>query len=144
MSTERAAVATSIASAAARARDTLLLTACLLSDDLQILVLSLWLDVHSLTTLDVAISSRRLRPSWLTVLRCLRSDAMDNWGHSLSSLMWLSKRGIRPSRVLIKTNYSLVRGSDILLVDTGDIVYLGLKRCHNITDQCIVDVVCCC
>ena len=66
-----------------------------LSDDLQILVLSLWLDVRSLTTLDVAVSSRRLTPNWLTVLRCLRSDAVDNWDHSLSSLMWLSTRGIR-------------------------------------------------
>ena len=99
----------------------------LLSDDLQILLLSLWLDVRSLTTSDVAVSSRRLRPSWLTVLRCLRSDAMDNWGHSLSSLMWLSKRGIRASRVRIKMDNSLVRGCDILLVDTSDIVHLGLR-----------------
>ena len=73
--------------AAARASDHLLLMArlfnFLLSDDLQILLLSLWLDVRSLTTLDVTVSSRRLRPSWLTILRCLRSDAMVNWGHSL-------------------------------------------------------------
>ena len=113
----------------------------LLSDDLQNLVLSLWLDVRSLTTLDVAISSRRLRPSWLTVLRCLRSDAMDNWGHSLSSLMWLSKRGIRASRLQMKMDSSLVRGCDILLVDTSDIVHLGLVGCINMTDQCMVDIV---
>ena len=113
----------------------------LLSDDLQIVVLSLWLDVRSLTTLDVAVSSRRLRPTWLTVLRCLRSDAVDNWGHSLSSLMWLSKRGIRASRVRMKMDSSLVRGCDILLVNTTDIVHLGLRGCSNITDQCIVDIV---
>ena len=112
----------------------------LLSDDLQIHLLSLWLDVRSLTTLDVAVSSRRLRPSWLTVLRCLKSDAVDNWGHSLSSLMWLSKRGIRASRVRMKMDHSLVRGCDILLVDMSDIVHLGLKRCYNMSDQCIVDV----
>ena len=106
----------------------------LLSDDLQILVLSLWLDVRSLTTLDVAVSSRTLRPTWLTVLRCLRSDAMDNWGHSLSSLMWLSTRGIRASRVEMKMDNSLVRGCDILLVDTSDIVHLGLVGCINMTD----------
>ena len=116
----------------------------LLSDDLQILFLSLWLDVHSLTTLDVAVSSRRLRPSWLTVLRRLRSDAVDNWGHSLLSLMWLSKRGVRASRVRMKMDNSLVRGCDILLVDTSDIVHLGLRECSNMTDQCIVDVVYCC
>ena len=113
----------------------------LLSDDLQILFLSHWLDVRSLTTLDVAVSSRRLRPSWLTVLQCLRSDAVDNWDHSLSSLMWLSKRGIRATRVRMKMDNSLVRGCDILLVDTSDIVHLGLRGCSNMTDQCIVDVV---
>jgi hypothetical protein len=32
----------------------------LLSDDLQILFLSLWLDIRSLSTLDVAISCHRL------------------------------------------------------------------------------------
>ena len=131
--------------AAARASDHSLLMAplfhSLLSDDLQILLLSVWLDVPSLTTLDEAVSSRRLRPSWLTVLRCLRSDALDNWGHSLSSLIWLSKRGIRASRVRMKMDCSLVRGCDILLVDTSDIVHLGLRGCFNMTDQCIVDVV---
>ena len=116
----------------------------LLSDDLQIFLLSLWLDVRSLATLDVAVSSRRLRLSWLTVLRCLRSDAVDNWGHSLSSLMWLSKRGIRASRVWMKMDSSPVRGCDILLVDTSDIVHLGLRGCSSMTDQCILDVVYCC
>ena len=129
---------------AARGSDHLLLMArlfhSLLSDDLQILLLSLCLDVRSLTTLDVAVSSRRLRPNWLTVLRCLRSDAVNNWGHSLSSLMWLSTRGIRASRVRMKMDKSLVRGRDILLVDTSDIVHLGLEGCSNITDQCIVDI----
>ena len=113
----------------------------LISDDLQILLLSLFLDVRSLTNLDVAVSSRRLRPSWLTVLRCFRSDAVDNWGHSLSSLMWLSIRGIRASRVRIKMDCSPVRGCDILLVDTSDLLHLGLGGCLNMTDQCIVYVV---
>ena len=113
----------------------------LLSDDVQILVLSLWLDVRSLTTLDVAVSSRRLRPNWLTVLRCLRSGALDNWDHSRSSLMWLAKRGIRASRVQMKMDKSLVRGCDILLVDTSDIVHIGLGGCHHMTDQCVVDIV---
>ena len=66
----------------------------LLSDDVLILLLSLWVDVRSLATLDVAVSIHRLRRSWLMVLRCLKSVALDEWGHSLSSLVWLSKRGI--------------------------------------------------
>ena len=135
---------TPIAVSAARASHHPLLMAqllhSLLSDDLLILLLSHWLDVRSLITLDVAVSSRTLRPTWLTVLRCLRSDAMDNWGHSLSSLMWLSTRGIRASRVEMKMDKSLVRGCDILLVDTSDIVHLGLGGCSNMTDQCIVNV----
>ena len=114
----------------------------LMSDDLQILVYSLWLDVRSLAILDVAFSSRKLRPSWLTILKRLRSDAIDNWSHSLLSLMWLSKRGIRASQMNI--DYSPVRGCDILRVDTSDIEHLGLRGSYNITDQCIVDVVCCC
>ena len=134
-----------VAVAAARSSDNLLLMTqlfhFLLSDDVQILVLSLWLEVRSLATLDMAFSSCRLRPNWLTVLRCLRSDAMDNWGHSLSSLMWLAKRGIRASRVRMKMDNSLVRGCDILMVDTSDLLHLGLKGCCNMTDQCIVDIV---
>ena len=73
-----------------------------LSDDLQILFLSLWLDVRSLSSLDVAISCHRLRPYWMTILQCLRSPAVDDWGHSLSSLLWLSRRGIRASRMQMK------------------------------------------
>ena len=80
-----------------------------LSDDLQMLFLSLWLDVRSLSTLDVAISCRRLRPCWMTILQCLRSPAVDDCGHSLSSLLWLSRRGIRASRVQMKMDTSRVR-----------------------------------
>ena len=55
----------------------------LLSDDLQTLFLSFWLDVRSLSNLDVAISCHRLRPCWMTLLQCLRSPAVDDWGQSL-------------------------------------------------------------
>ena len=112
-----------------------------LSDDLQILFLSLWLDIRSLSTLDVAFSCHRLRPCWMTLLQCLRSPAIDDWGHGLSSLMWLSKRGIRASRVQMKMNQSRVRVCDILVVDTNDLVTLGLRDCYNTTDQCVADVV---
>ena len=112
-----------------------------LSDDLQILLLSLWLDVRSLSSLDVAVSSRRLRRCWMALLKCLRSPAVDDWGHSLSSLMWLSGRGIRASRVEMKMDTSRVRVCDILVVDTSDLVSLGLKDCCNTTDRCVVDII---
>ena len=113
----------------------------LLSDDLQILFLSLWLDVRSLATLDVAVSSHGVRLIWMTLLQRLRSPAVDGWGHSLSSLMWLSRRGIRASRVQMKIDTSRVHGSDILLLDTSNIVALSLRGCCNIRDLCVMDVV---
>ena len=111
------------------------------SEDLKILFLSFWLDVRSLATLDVAVSSHRLRPRWMMLLECLRCPAMDDWGQSISSLMWLSKRGIRASRLQMKMDTWRVRGCDILQVDTSDLVHLGLKNCSSMTDQCVMDVV---
>ena len=113
----------------------------LLSGDLQTLLLSLWLDVRSIATLDVAVSSHVLRPRWMTLLKSLRSPAMDKWGHGLSSLMWLSRRGIRVSQVQIKIDACRVRGCDIMLLDTSDLVLLDLRGCKNITDQCLIDIV---
>ena len=75
------------------------------------------------------------------VLRCLKSEVADDWGHSLSSLMWLSRRGIRVSRLEMKINISRVRGCNILVVDTSDLMHIGLQDCINITEQCIVDVI---
>ena len=75
------------------------------------------------------------------VLRCLRSEAANDWGHSLSSVMWLSRRGIRVSRLEMKIDISRVRGCNILLVDTNDLVLIGLQDCINITDQCVVEVI---
>jgi hypothetical protein len=113
----------------------------LLSDDLHIILLSLWLDIRSLSALDVAISCHRLRPRWMTHLPCLRSPAVDDWGHSLSSLMWLSKRGIRASRVQMRMDTSRVRVCDILLLETIDVVALGLRHCIKTTDKCVMDVI---
>ena len=114
----------------------------LLGDDLQRVFLSLWLDVRSLVTLDVAVSSDTLRPCWMMLLESVKSQAMDDWSHSMASLMWLSRRGIRPSRLQMKEfGTSQLRGCDILLLETSELVYLGLEGCSNITDQCVIDIV---
>ena len=113
----------------------------LVGDDFQIVFLSLWLDVRSLATLDVAVSSHELRLCWTTLLRRIRSPAMDNWGHRLSSLMWLSRRGIHASRIQMKMDTSRVRAIEILLVDLSDVVALGLRGCCNVRDRCIVEIV---
>ena len=99
----------------------------LLSDDLQVLFLSRWLDVRSLVTLDAAVSSHRLRPYWLTLLRCLNSAATDDWDHSSSSLNWLSRRGIRPFRLQMKIDNWRVEGCHMQLQYNGSVhdVYSG-------------------
>ena len=108
---------------------------------MQTLFLSLWLDVCSLATLDVAVSSHVLRPSWMRLLKSLRCPALDKWGHGLSSLKWLSRRDIRVSQVQIKIDACRVRGCNIMLLDPSDMVVLDLGGCKNITDQCLREIV---
>ena len=115
-----------------------------LSNDVHILFLSLWVDMRSLANLDIAISSNASRPYWLMLLKSLRNSIIDDWGHSISSLMWLAKRGIHATIVQMQLEYedaSRVRGCDLLLLETDDIIHLGLKGCCNLTDQCIMDMV---
>ena len=54
--------------------------------------------------------------------------------------MWISRRGIRASRPQMKVDISRLRGCDILLVETTDLVYLGLRGCCNTMDDCVMDV----
>ena len=112
-----------------------------LSTDVHILFLSLWLDMRSLATLDTAVTNNALRPYWMTVLHSLRGGVIDDWGHSMSSLTWLIRRGIHAKRVEIKEDAWRVRGSDLLLLEKDAIAHLGLNRCFNLTDQCVMDMV---
>jgi hypothetical protein len=66
---------------------------------------------------------------------------VDDWGHCLSSLMWLSSRGIRASRIHMKIDAWLMLVCDILEVDTSDLVALGLRDCCNIGDRCLLDII---
>ena len=107
-------------------------------------LLSQSLDMHSFGNLDIAVSSNASRPYWMMLLHSLRGGIIDDWCHSISSLMWLVKRGIRATRVQLHLMYadaSRVRGCDLLLLETDDIVHLGLTGCYNLTDQCIMDMV---
>lgn len=58
----------------------LLLT--LLTCDLQVFLLSMWLDVTCLANLDAALTSHDCRPYWMMLLHCLRSADIDEWGHN--------------------------------------------------------------
>ena len=116
-----------------------------LSNDLNILFLSHWLDVRSLVTLDTAFSNHTYREYWMTLLHAMRSLAIDHWGHSYSSLIWLTKRRICTSRLHLKADAWLVRGCDILDLETKNILDLGLDSCYQLTDLCMSDIIdrCC-
>ena len=115
-----------------------------LSYDVLILFLAFWVDMRSLANLDIAISNNAPRPYWLMLLHSLRGGIIDDWGHSISSLMWLAKRGIHATRVQVRLEYAdawRVRWCDLLLLETDDIVHRGLNGCCNLTDQCVTDMV---
>ena len=115
-----------------------------LSSDIRIPFLSQWLDMRSLAKLDVALSSHVSRPCWMMLLHSLRGGIIDDWCHSIPSLMWLAKRGIHAARVQMRMDYAdawRVRGCDLLMLETDDIVHLGLNGYCNLTDQCIMDIV---
>ena len=116
-----------------------------LSHDLQDFLLSQWLDIRSIRILDIALSSHELRPHWLALLCTIRATAIDDWGHSLSSLIWLTMRGIRVRRMEMKYDAGRIRGSDSLKFMKTDLIHIGLRDCVNITDACILNIVhkCC-
>jgi hypothetical protein len=109
-----------------------------LSDDLLTLLLSHWLDVRSLAMLDVAVSSKSSRPYWTTLLGSLRSTSIDEMDHSVLSLMWLIQRGICVSRVQMQATAWREPVCDLSLLNKSELVYLGLKGCSSVTDECIL------
>ena len=112
-----------------------------LSFDVHIQFISLWLDMRSLATLDVVVSNNASRPYWMTLLHSLRGSVIDDWGHSMSSLTWLITRGIFARRVQMKVDAWRVRGCDLLLLETDEIVHLGLDGCRNLDDQDVMNMV---
>ena len=107
----------------------------LFSDDTHILLLSHWLDTSSLVSLDAAVTYHIYKAHWMTLLRTMRSAAVDDWGHSYSSLMWLIRRGIRPTRMHLTVDAWQVRDCDLFQIGATDLVDIGLNNCINLTDQ---------
>ena len=112
-----------------------------LSGDLLDLLVSQWLDVRSLGTLDVAVSSNISRPYWIMLLRSFRSASIDGMDHSASSLAWLLSRRICTSRVQMKVDAWRVPGCDLSLLKTVNLFHLGLNGCKSVTDECLVKAV---
>ena len=113
----------------------------LLSDDLRALILSRWLDVRSIVTLDVAVSSKTCRPYWIAFLHSVRRcRCIDDMSHTAASLMWLSIRGICISRMEMKVDAWQVPGCDLSLLRTVDLLHVVLNGCSGVTDQCILTI----
>ena len=111
-----------------------------LSYDLQDFFLSQWLDIRSISNIDVALSSHDWRPHWLALLCTITATSIDNWGHSLSSLIWLTRRGIRVRRMEIKVDAWQIRGCHLLVLKKTDLTHIGLSGCIDITDACILNI----
>ena len=67
------------------ANNMIMLFLSVLSNDVHVNFLSVWLDMRSLATLDVAVTNNASRPYWMTLLYSLRGGVIDDWGHSMSS-----------------------------------------------------------
>ena len=68
-----------------------------------------WLDIQSISTLDVAIASRPERQIWLTCLEQMNNSTIDAFLHYPPSIKWLIERGIPISNIQINPNYDLER-----------------------------------
>ena len=64
----------------------------------------------------------------MMLLHSLRGGIIDDWCHSISSLMWLTKRGIHATRVQMRMEYAdawRVRGCDLLMLKKQLILYIS-------------------
>ena len=61
-----------------------------------------WLDVGCICRLDIAIGNVDERLLWLRSLHTMDSKAVDEYGHSHSSLRWLISRGARATMIRVK------------------------------------------
>ena len=61
-----------------------------------------WLDLVCVSKLDTAIGNKDERSLWLYSLYTMDSKAVDEYGHSHSSIRWLIRRGARATRIRIR------------------------------------------
>lgn len=78
-----------------------------INEDELLQLLSIWLDIQSLSILDIAITNCCLRPIWLTCLRAIDSTAIKGFSHYPSSIKWLVDRDITISSIQINPNYEM-------------------------------------
>lgn len=111
-----------------------------LSDDLFVQILSNWLDVLSIGSIDKAITNHSQRPRWLRCLRSTRkSCALDAWRYSHRSVRWLIARDIQLRRIHMMEPTSSRKVSSETF-DGIHIPYLesiDLQDCIDIDDKCL-------
>jgi hypothetical protein len=71
----------------------------------QIPIFCPWLDAQSLSNLDMAVSSHSARKQWLIILKSITCKAINEWRHSYSSMMWVIKRKVRVTRILVNATH---------------------------------------
>jgi Leucine Rich repeat len=61
--------------------------------------------MQDFSVLDIAVSSHSARKLWLTILKSIKSKAINTWHHSHWSMMWVILRSIRVSNILGDLNH---------------------------------------
>jgi Leucine Rich repeat len=113
---------------------------CNLSDDLVVLILSNWLDVLSLGSIDKAITNHSQRPRWLRCLRSIKdSYALDIWRYSHRSVRWLIARDIQLRRIQMMepTNSRRVSSETFDGIHIPYLESIDLQDCVDIDDRCL-------
>ena len=100
-----------------------------------------WLELKTLRLLDRSITNHQSRTSWFGVLRGHSVHHLDEWKHCLSSLKWMSKRGISLQKLVMRHRYYHLKESiQIVLgeIDLRHVRYLHLS--HHLDVLVINDV----
>ena len=68
--------------------------------DFIVVLLSEWLDLNCVGRLDMAMTSKTHRPTWLEALRVMRSPLIDCLEHDRNSLRWMNSRGVQMTKLV--------------------------------------------
>ena len=99
-----------------------------INEDGLLQLFSNWLDIRSLSALDIAITCRPERLIWLACLRAIDSAAIDTFLHYSSSIKWLVGRNITITRIQINPSYPLVDNQFEGLI-TSSVRMINLRGC---------------
>ena len=94
-----------------------------------------WLEPKSFRLLDRSITNHQSRKSWFGLLRGLSVPCLDEWKHCLSSLKWVSKRGISLRKLVMRKRYYHMKESikDVLgEIDLRYVRFLQLSHRYDV------------